>query len=304
MHSGPGPPPYAGGNDRHRPSCSDHCWSTSVRRGKSTRSASLPRDGAVHPRTPGEKEGLTLQSLRHTGPPPYAGGKGRDCLRDAHRHRSTPVRRGKRTTSLRRGEPTAVHPRTPGEKAVIPRALWDSVGPPPHAGGKRLQGRSLRCKSRSTLARRGKTMMNTPEGRKFAVHPRTPGKTSPTLPNSRTSAVHPRMPGENVDRDPGHQLCLGPPPHAGGKLRCSCSQSLADRSTPARRGKTLFFAPFPPCLTVHPRTPGENRRPPMAPDVLAGPPPHAGGKQPESDDVDEQARSTPARRGKTLTMAA
>src|SRR5271157_5323460 len=258
----------------------------------------------VHLRTPGEKHTIGQLAEGWGGPPPYAGRKGGPHPAEFTTYRSTPVRRGK-GERLSSGRPsTPVHPRTPGEKNYVVETWGTYCGPPPHAGGKRLQGRSLRCKSRSTLARRGKTMMNTPEGRKFAVHPRTPGKTSPTLPNSRTSAVHPRMPGENVDRDPGHQLCLGPPPHAGGKLRCSCSQSLADRSTPARRGKTLFFAPFPPCLTVHPRTPGENRRPPMAPDVLAGPPPHAGGKQPESDDVDEQARSTPARRGKTLTMAA
>src|SRR5208337_623159 len=131
----------------------------------------------VHPRTPGEKHTIGQLAEGWGGPPPYAGRKGGPHPAEFTTYRSTPVRRGKgerlssgrpstpatpvrrgkRTTSLRRGEPTAVHPRTPGEKAVIPRALWDSVGPPPHAGGKRLQGRSLRCKSRSTLARRGKT---------------------------------------------------------------------------------------------------------------------------------------------------
>src|SRR5208337_3257728 len=177
----------------------------------------------VHLRTPGEKHTIGQLAEGWGGPPPYAGRKGGPHPAEFTTYRSTPVRRGK-GERLSSGRPsTPVHPRTPGEKNYVVETWGTYCGPPPYAGGKSRDPACPLGLRRSTPARRGKTAPGSVAPMQIAVHPRTPGKTTPTLPNSRTSAVHPRMPGENVDRDPGHQLCLGPPPHAGGKLRCSCS---------------------------------------------------------------------------------
>ena len=110
-------------------------------------------------------------------------------------------------------------------------------GPPPHAGGKRLELAETVDESRSTPAHRGNpvgsrwTMTNT------SVHPRTPGETA--LP--RLEQLEAR----------------GPPPHTGGEPGTPITTNRRGRSTPAHRGKTE--SPYASTLwgLVHPRTPGE-----------------------------------------------
>src|SRR5208337_2577266 len=117
--------------------------------------------------------------------------------------------------------------------------------------------------------------------------------------NLTTGSVHPRTPGENPYLGGPLFTDAGPPPHTGGKGREASQGSRLLRSTPVRRGKSPRCVPTPCWQTVHPRTPGEKTVVLSSPLQPPGPPPYAGGKDPEPDGPPLRTRPTPVRRGKS-----
>ena len=93
----------------------------------------LPRD---HPRTCGEKTGITAGVLAFRGSPPHMRGKGADTPRNLPADGITPAHAGKRPRTSWSARPTQDHPRTCGEKTLPWIRTYSTMGSPPHMRGK------------------------------------------------------------------------------------------------------------------------------------------------------------------------
>ena len=135
------------------------------------------------------------------------------------------------------------------------------------------------------------------------ITPAPAGKTRSAPRTGRRIPDHPRTCGENQFVGYTFSGSIGSPPHLRGKPRSASTRSSTDRITPAPAGKTDSSHWRAHRYTDHPRTCGENLRPPAESIKAEGSPPHLRGKLCKARLMGIGSRITPAPAGKTSTIA-
>ena len=249
------------------------------------------------PRTPGE---IALQADANyvTGEPaPAQRGKLANCDPRKAPGRSTPAQRGK-TSPSRSTTASITSPPHDGGSGWVTLDDGQHVGSLPHAGENVVGCSALNWPYRRSL-RRGKTCWLIATMIRTSVTPARLGKRCPEGPQTRRVR---RTPARRENGLPHIMpaLELGPPPHAGGRLVAAGCNVRGVRSTPTPGENPGLPVMSAEVIGPHPRTPGEtgNNRNEII--DCTGPPPHAGGKHFQDALPRHAARSTPARRGKTL----
>ncbi len=281
-------------------------------------------------RSGGPGEGTTLHERgRHgagrpvparTGPPPHARGRLRVGTAVGGRHGTNPARAGKTRTRSRRTSGFADHPRTRGEDGIVAISVVVDRGPPPHARGRRTRSAPRPLRAWTTPARAGEDSSDhspsssnpgpPPHARgRPPVHPgrlarvrTTPARAGKTPAPWATGAGrrdHPRTRGEDIVGMFVAAGTVGPSPHARGRLGVESDLGAADRTTPARAGKTRPRRRARPVCSDHPRTRGEDSVIRKSVRVSGGPPPHARGRPTGTEQDSSRSGTTPARAGKT-----
>ena len=183
--------------------------------------------------------------MRDVGSSPLARGKRATLPGGCTSQRLIPARAGK--TGCPTIAPTGrqAHPRSRGENILKCGCFAVATGSSPLARGKR-RGPAVRvARGRLIPARAGKT-----------------GSGGGHLGAAR---AHPRSRGENIPHDDTGVLEPGSSPLARGKRRRLLRDRRTSRLIPARAGKTTPPKDPNEPSTAHPRSRGENRRPPGTP---------------------------------------
>ncbi len=193
-----------------------------------------------------------------TGSPPRVWGKRRRCGSRPWPPRFTPTRVGKTCNADLEHDARTVHPHACGENNDFCHSIAATVGSPPRVWGKPHSQTLVRCATRFTPTRVGKTVR--------AGCPSAPGP------------VHPHACGENAGVAVVSGLCVGSPPRVWGKPDETLVALDVLRFTPTRVGKTR--ARVGPRLQspVHPHACGENSRNALMLASNDGSPPRVWGK--------------------------
>ena len=171
-----------------------------------------------HPRTRGEKRFRHFIYRPEPGSPPHTRGKARGkALFDSMR-RITPAHAGKRQSLSCSLPQERDHPRTRGEKLLIPLIHLVPIGSPPHTRGK----------ATLTFIRAGKS----------GITPAHAGKSSGGCCRIHGQWDHPRTRGEKWFSCSRSVCVMGSPPHTRGKDSFPPSRDPARRITPAHAGKS------------------------------------------------------------------
>ena len=170
-----------------------------------------------HPRTRGEKSGMSRLLRYGKGSPPPARGKGNLSDSSCCMAGITPARAGKSFSQIYSVWRNGDHPRTRGEKNSIVTPLSLCQGSPPHTRGKATLRKSLR-------ARRG-------------ITPAHAGKSLYTANSLHHDEDHPRTRGEKFPCNIRGYVKDGSPPHTRGKVTPSVLTIIDIGITPAHAGK-------------------------------------------------------------------
>ena len=151
------------------------------------------------------------------------------------------------------------HPRTRGEKHMVPNRLTPAMGSPPHTRGKALQ------------VLRGRVLPG--------ITPAHAGKRPVAWKGSGVARDHPRTRGEKIDAVLASVQQWGSPPHTRGKAASPWASPQGRRITPAHAGKSLHHLRGGLTDEDHPRTRGEKASKNSRSANWGGSPPHTRGKE-------------------------
>ena len=172
-----------------------------------------------HPRMRGEDATPCVAVWNSPGSPPHARGRPKHAYEQYVRDRITPACAGKTFRVERHLPADADHPRMRGEDLYDAVVKLLNVGSPPHARGRRQEGRACVRRRRIT--------------------PACAGKTSGLFSAGSSGRDHPRMRGEDRGDRCRSGIRPGSPPHARGRRQERRACVRRRRITPACAGKTL-----------------------------------------------------------------
>ena len=129
------------------------------------------------------------------------------------------------------------HPRTRGEKVIVPNVVDVYPGSPPHTRGKVDPKAAGKSELGITPAHAGKSHRCTSLQKRFRDHPRTRG--------------------EKFRRNYELGFPVGSPPHTRGKASCISATTASTGITPAHAGKSVKSGFKLAHWWDHPRTRGE-----------------------------------------------
>ena len=109
---------------------------TPAHAGKSLDFGTAGQAAQDHPRTRGEKAFFSVEKSTLPGSPPHTRGKGITAKTTRTTKRITPAHAGKRGRGWLPVAWKGDHPRTRGEKHMVPNRLTPAMGSPPHTRGK------------------------------------------------------------------------------------------------------------------------------------------------------------------------
>ena len=185
-------------------------------------------------------------------------GKAARLLLPAGGGRITPAHAGKRLFILYHHYILWDHPRTCGEKVMLPLNHSRKAGSPPHM--------------------RGKVTLKGLLHRTLGITPAHAGKSERTFADRCNGQDHPRTCGEKSFHSLEESALPGSPPHMRGKdVPWSYNQGLGG-ITPAHAGKSEKPMDRAATTRDHPRTCGEKSWWFCSPSVFQGSPPHMRGK--------------------------
>ena len=176
-----------------------------------------------HPRVCGEKKRVSVTACALLGSPPRMRGKAMALRHGATATRITPAHAGKRRDTHRYDTRFRDHPRTCGEKGLIPLVVSPGPKSPPHM--------------------RGKGGVFGLEGFVRGITPAYAGKSLQSGYRRHRSRDHPRVCGEKLAIMPPMTTYIGSPPRMRGKASSSAAPSRLAGITPAHAGKRWSTKP-------------------------------------------------------------
>ena len=173
-----------------------------------------------HPRTCGEKCGLSATTRGQKGSPPHMRGKVHRVAIGAVGAGITPAHAGKSKKRRFARARARDHPRSCGEKPLETLFVSHRSGSPPHM--------------------RGKEAPATPDLGQLGITPAHAGKRCRPPEFSSQCRDHPRVCGEKVPRQGNIVRNKGSPPHLRGKVKAVRFSAHFFRITPAHAGKSTL----------------------------------------------------------------
>ena len=165
----------------------------------------------------GEDGFFQYYTPRNTGSPPHARGRRHNAIQEVMVARITPACAGKTAEGLMINKKPSDHPRMRGEDVFTPGTTENIAGSPPHARGRRHDGRR--------------------RPRRSGITPACAGKTGFARKSGAAGKDHPRMRGEDPLPVLGKAALRGSPPHARGRRTSSGKPTISISDHPRMRGE-------------------------------------------------------------------